>query len=479
MGKFRRELTDPEPPHEVKEHLNSTMLWIVSLFVHTLLVVARPTENDIENDNTTDTEFARKNCVLSMKYKYGDLKEPQPLILTRNGTTSAILYPNVKGILYVRAGQSIYLACPGEQNSLRDMDYAQEVEATCVRNKIFHVNGENRNFSSLTCYHLPEHTARRTKSSCYDRNTHVEIGFNLSTNFLRNDEYTRLERNLEKPSKWMVGDYFGKIDINGQYNFNTQLITLQKLLNSSELAKSHLTKSRQFLSRGHMTAKVDFVYGALQSLTFWYINAAPQWMSFNAGNWERLENSVRNFATDRSLDLDVYTGVHGQMTLPNARGKQQDIYLYANGTSRAVPVPKFYWKIIYDPQSKNGTAFVGLNDPFIKSITEDIYICSDISSTIEWLTWRPNDIKAGISYACTIDDLREAIPTIPKFQTVGILTNFYGQRHRKFLKFKLPNLLHDTEIPLSMRQIMYFQQDKAPAHNSQTGRYSNEKYPKR
>nr|KAF7435400.1 hypothetical protein H0235_003591 [Vespula pensylvanica] len=307
------------------------MLWIVSLFIHILLVDARSIENDVENDNTTDTEFARNNCVLSMKYKYGDLKEPQPLILTRNGTASAILYPNINGTLKVQTDQSIYLACPGEQNSLRNMNYAQEVKATC-------------------------------------------------------------------------------------------LSTFQKLLNSSELAKSHLAKSRQFLSRGHLTAMVDFVYGALQSLTFWYINAAPQWMSFNAGNWERLENSIRNFSTYRSLDLDVYTGVHGQMTLPNARGKQQDIYLYVNGTNKAVPVPKFYWKIIYDPRSKKGTAFVGLNDPFIKSITEDIYICSDISSEIKWLLWRPNDIKAGISYACTVDDLRKAVPTIPKFQTVGILT---------------------------------------------------------
>ncbi|KAF7414763.1 hypothetical protein HZH68_003252 [Vespula germanica] len=418
------------------------MLWIVSLFIHILLVDARSIENDVENDKTIDTEFAPNNCILSMKYKYGDLKEPQPLILTRNGTASAILYPNINGTLKVQTGQSIYLACPGEQNSLRNMNYAQEVKATCVRNKIFHVNGENRNFSSLTCYHLPEHTARHMKSPCYNGNTHVEIGFNLSTNFLRvielcrnektyNTYYTKFrmtkliggyQRSYPRPSKWMVGDYFGKIDINRQYNFNTQLSTFQKLLNSSELAKSHLAKSRQFLSRGHLTAMVDFVYGALQSLTFWYINAAPQWMSFNAGNWERLENSIRNFSTYRSLDLDVYTGVHGQMTLPNARGKQQDIYLYVNGTSRAVPVPKFYWKIIYDPRSKKGTAFIGLNDPFIESITEDIYICSDISSKIKWLLWRPNDIKAGISYACTVDDLRKAVPTIPKIQTVGILT---------------------------------------------------------
>ncbi|XP_046817966.1 uncharacterized protein LOC124423800 [Vespa crabro] len=418
------------------------MLGIVTLFIHILLVVARPTENDVIDYNTTDAEFLRNNCVLSTKYKYGDLKEPQPLILTRNGTASVILYPDVNGILKMQAGQSIYLACPGKQNSLRNMNYTQEVKATCVGNKIFHVNGENKNFSSLTCYHLPEHIAKITKSSCYGRNTHFEIGFNLSTDFLRmielchnektyNTYYTKFrltkligghQEGYPRP-KWNDGDHYGKIDINEQYKFSEQLITLEKLLNSSKLAKSYLMKSNQFLSRGHMVAKVDFIYGALQSLTFWTINTAPQWISFNIGNWRKLEECIRNFATNRSLDLDVYTGVHGQMTLPNARGKQEDIYLYVNDRTKTVPVPKFFWKIIYDSRSKKGTAFVGLNNPFIKSKDDgDNYICSDISSTIKWLKWNAKNTTMGISYACTVDDLRKAVPTIPKFKTIGVLT---------------------------------------------------------
>ncbi|XP_043499677.1 uncharacterized protein LOC122522556 [Polistes fuscatus] len=414
------------------------MLWIVIHFINILLVAGR----SIENEDTIHREFPDYGCNLSIKYKYGDLKEPQPLILTRNGTVSNILYPNLKGMLKMQTGQSIYMACPGETNFVKKTKYLKEVKATCVRNQIFNVNGENTNFSSLTCHHLPENMARRTNSWCYDdKSAHVEIGFNLTTGFLRiielcrneetyNTYYTKFrmtkwidgyQRSYPRPWKWTAGDYFGKIDINGQYVYERQLQTLAKLLNSTELAKTHLNKTEQFLSRGHLTAKADFVYGAMQSLTFWFLNAAPQWMSFNSGNWEELEWNVKKFASNRSLDLDVYTGVHGQMTMPNNHGKQQDIYLYVNGTTKAVPVPKFYWKIIHDPQTKKGTAFVGLNHPFIKSITEDIYICKDISSTIKWLTWKPKDIKKGISYACTVDDLRKAVPTIPKFQTFGVL----------------------------------------------------------
>lgn len=203
------------------------------------------------------------------------------------------------------------------------------------------------------------------------------------------------------------------------YKFGNQLNTIARILDSTELAKERLNQSVQFLSRGHMAAKTDFVYGALQRLTFWYLNTAPQWQTFNGGNWNTLEMDVRSFATSRRLDLDVYTGVHGQMTMEDVRGKQQPVHLHVDRA--IVSVPKFYWKVIYDPLSKRGTAFVGLNDPFIKSITKDIYICEDISYKIEWLKWRRHHITDGISYACTVDDLRKAVPTVPAFDVIGIL----------------------------------------------------------
>ncbi|KAI4503343.1 hypothetical protein M0802_001565 [Mischocyttarus mexicanus] len=414
------------------------MLQVVIYFINILLIAGRSTESE----NTINREFSDNGCSLFLKYKRGDLNEPQPLILTRNGTVSKILYPGLNSTLKMQAGQTIYLACPGEKNFVRNTQYLKEVKAVCVRDKIFNVNGGKKNFSSLSCHHLPEHTARRTNSWCYgDKNEHVEIGFKLKTDFLRlielcrnyetyNTHYTKFrmtkwinehQTNYTRP-EWSAGDYFGKIDINKKYTFYVQLQTLTTILNSSELARTYIQKPDKSLTRGHLSAKSDFYYGALQMLTFWFLNAAPQWMSFNSGNWKVLEENVKRFVSNRSLDLDIYTGVHGQMTLPNVRGKQQPFYLYVNGTTTAVPVPKFYWKIIYDPQSKKGTAFVGLNHPFIESITEDIYICKDISSMIEWLTWKPYSIKSGISYACTVDDLRKTVPTIPKFQTFGILT---------------------------------------------------------
>ncbi|XP_025074329.1 uncharacterized protein LOC112552708 [Pogonomyrmex barbatus] len=199
------------------------------------------------------------------------------------------------------------------------------------------------------------------------------------------------------------------------YKIKNQVNILAKTLKSFKLAKNLLYDRSQYLSRGHMVAKADFVYGAQQRSTFWYLNTAPQWQTFNGGNWNSLEISVRYFAATYHLDLDVYTGVHGHMTMKDIYDNQEPLYL------DALSVPKFYWKVIYDPLSKQGTAFVGLNDPFITSITDDIYLCKDISEKIEWLIWQPKNITAGISYACSVDDLREAVPTVPLFDVIDIL----------------------------------------------------------
>ena len=42
--------------------------------------------------------------------------------------------------------------------------------------------------------------------------------------------------------------------------------------------------------------------------TFHYVNAAPQWSTFNGGNWNNMENGVRDFVVERNIDATVYTG---------------------------------------------------------------------------------------------------------------------------------------------------------------------------
>lgn len=216
------------------------------------------------------------------------------------------------------------------------------------------------------------------------------------------------------------GVFYNGIDLERAYNFDVQMSVMSDILGSS--AQNVIKKNKQYLTRGHLVAKADFVYAEQQRSTFWYVNTAPQWKSFNEGNWNSLEISVRQFVKNRHLDLDVYTGTDDIMSIEDARGNHQPIYLKDPQRPNArIYVPRFYWKIIYDPLTKRGTAFVGVNDPFIKQITKDLCLCNDITDKITWLKWSPHDIQAGLSYACSIDNLRESL-WLPPLDVVGILT---------------------------------------------------------
>lgn len=59
-----------------------------------------------------------------------------------------------------------------------------------------------------------------------------------------------------------------------------------------------------------MVAKGYFLHGAHQTATFWYLNAAPQWQTFNGKNWNSIETDARKFAGQIQTDLDVYTGTY-------------------------------------------------------------------------------------------------------------------------------------------------------------------------
>ncbi|XP_053996289.1 uncharacterized protein LOC128885924 [Hylaeus anthracinus] len=379
------------------------------------------------------------SCAVSIKY--GEFGTLQPLILTED--RGRFLYPekNNGSVLEISSGKSIYLACPGDNNYIKNMPGVKEAEATCISGKTFSVNMKIREFSSLTCLISSSATTKSMLTTCLNKYSAMQIGFQLQHGFLQTiklchdkDTYvthysmyslTRKHGNSQigypRPPKWRDENYFSGLDIGRLYNWNVQINVIGKILQSDDIAKAKINKD-QFLSRGHLTAMSDFVYGSQKTATFSYLNVAPQWVSFNGGNWAILERGVQDFVRNRLLDLEVYTGVHGEMTMADKYGQQQKIHLGEFNTKTPLIVPKYFWKIIYDPQKKLGTAFVGLNDPFISLNDSTVYLCKDrIESKINWLNWKPTDIKKGVSYACPVNSLRKQIPTIPQFDVVGVL----------------------------------------------------------
>jgi len=231
------------------------------------------------------------------------------------------------------------------------------------------------------------------------------------------------QRGFPRPS-FVQGVFFPGMSVNNLYTKNVQRQTIGGLLGSTELVDQYIDPTTDyFLARGHLSAKADYVYGSQHRATFHFVNASPQWQTFNAGNWKRLESSVRAYADKKKLDLVVYTGTYGVATLPNVNGIETELFLFVDSNNnKAIPVPKFFWKAVYDPKNQAGVVFVGINNPYISDPKGDYLICTDICSKISWVNWDQRNIKRGYSYCCEVGDFNSTVKTLPQFTLRGLLT---------------------------------------------------------
>jgi hypothetical protein len=118
----------------------------------------------------------------------------------------------------------------------------------------------------------------------------------------------------------------------------------------------------------------------------------------------------------------VYTGTYGVATLPDINGNETELYLYVDSNNnKAIPVPKLFWKAVYDPKSHAGVVFVGINNPYVSDLQGDYLICIDVCSKISWVNWDQKNIEKGYSYCCEVDDFRSTVKYLPQFTVSGLL----------------------------------------------------------
>jgi hypothetical protein len=377
-----------------------------------------------------------------------DLPEPQPLLLIPGGSKDGrgfYLPEDADGIVTLATGQSMLLACPGNTNGFNDTNIGLTTAlATCHSGTTFFVNSVSYNFSNFACRSYPSQIARYSGITCYDRTKSlIEVGFEVESDFYKlidicfdDGLYTTLyvkatvvsgiagyQSGFPSPN-FIQDSFFPGMSVDNLYTQNTQLSTISRLLGTSQLGIQFINAtSNYYLARGHLSAKTDYVYGSQQRATFHYVNVSPQWQTFNEGNWLALESSVRAYADKRKLDFLVYTGTYGVATLPNINGNETELYLYADGNNnRSIPVPKFYWKAVYDPNSHAGVVFVGINNPHVSDPQGDYIICTDVCSNISWIQWDQENIRKGYSYCCEVDDFRSTVKTLPDYPVSGLLT---------------------------------------------------------
>lgn len=318
-------------------------------------------------------------------------------------------------------------------------------KATCVRNNLFYINKKIYSFHSCVCKKNFKSIIKKS-DTCLDKKfSKIKVGFQLAKKFISILEICRdnkthetyyvkaemsksigwYQSNSPRPS-WSSHNLFPGHNINFLYTKKNQVKILGIILNSKKLAQEYIKKYH--LQRGHLAAKSDFIYATEQNSTFTLANAAPQWSSFNSGNWKYIESAIRKFVISNELKVIIYTGVHGQMSLRDNNRKKQPIFLSVdkNNNNYYFRVPKFFWKIVYDPIYCLAFTIIGVNDPFSKRITSDMFLCKDIAqrSSFNWLTksWKNRmKIDFGISYVCDYKEIKNVVHSLPDLKVNGIL----------------------------------------------------------
>ncbi|XP_030371966.1 uncharacterized protein LOC115622210 [Scaptodrosophila lebanonensis] len=387
---------------------------------------------------------SESGCSLSVNG--ADFNDPAPLFVVREGESGKANFvePNAEGVVELLHGERLELHCTDA--FIAPFQEHRQLEATCEGTQQLRVLGSVFSFSDFVCSAWPKYAARRTGRECNGGTDLAEVGFELATkdDFLHlfdachdeNVEVTRYVHHVLTPSSaqyqrsvgrptFVTGDFYDGKDVNGMYTQVQQQLTIAEILGTDVTPYFNIS-GNVYLARGHLAAKTDFIFGSPQRATFFFINAAPQWQNFNAGNWERVEDSVRKYVASEGLTVDCYTGTWGVSTLPDVNGVPTELYLnFDKNNNGLIPVPRLYYRVIIDRESRNGIVLIGVNNPHIdvEEIKRDYLICEDIGDQLSWVSWTKDDLNRGYSYACTVDDFTAVVKDLPleDLQVNGIL----------------------------------------------------------
>lgn len=361
--------------------------------------------------------------------------------------TNDFIYPNVgETFLRISPGQSIDFICPGLAVTLAQSEIINSVlNGICVSGSTIKIANEERDWTDLKCTSVPSKTIRYTGNSCASSGREIEVGFEVGNRrFIRsllicfNQElqiayysYVKLPASINqralytKSPRFQQGSGFyniGKVKVDNLYLQKKQKTTINGLLGLPSNSNQYIQEGTNFfLSRGHMTAKMDNFYAAQQNATFYFQNAAPQWQTFNGYNWNQIEIDVRDYVEKNAVDLQVWTGIYGTATLPHSKtGQATELYLFVDQTSnrKALPVPEIFWKVVYNPVNQHGIALIGVNNPYKTTFK---MICQDVSQQLTWLHWDKNNQQQGFCYACSVDTFRTVVTTMPNIIVKGLL----------------------------------------------------------
>lgn len=118
--------------------------------------------------------------------------------------------------------------------------------------------------------------------SCHDK---VLASNYFTTNYIVGNSADADDKANTGPT-FKQGGYYPGLDVNTLYTQAEQNKTIAQIVGSEELAVYYVNVSKSYyLARGHLAPDADFIDASSQDASYYFLNAAPQWQSFNNGNW--------------------------------------------------------------------------------------------------------------------------------------------------------------------------------------------------
>ncbi|KAI8122061.1 hypothetical protein FF38_05737 [Lucilia cuprina] len=376
-------------------------------------------------------------CSLSLR---NDLKNAKMPLLITPGTT--LFYPyDENGFINVNFNRAIELVCTrGFANP--DQPTTTITFAFCIRGQMFNITNSSMDLGTVACTGWNDVTVANLSNSCNGGTKFLDVGFQLAPmrfasvyQVCFNEEYevTRYVQhtlykgannyqNSERPNKFLKAGFFGGEELDVIYTKQTQRVLLNRILGQD--STKYFNDNNYYLSKGHLAAKADFVYASQQRTTFLYINTAPQWQSFNGGNWLAVENGLRQWVDTKKRDLLCWTGVYGVTSLTGEMMTDVELFLYEDNDKHFhLPIPKLFFRVAVEPISKLGVVLVGVNNPHVSLdvIKRSYVLCEDVSHKISYINWKRLDLKNGYSYACEVNEFRKVVTHLPTFDVRGLL----------------------------------------------------------
>ncbi len=221
-----------------------------------------------------------------------------------------IVLPVLEGtarIINLSEGQQVTIGCLGAGNYMLATGLGLN-SATCAANSNLQLaDGTEYSYDGIGCVKQNDEVLIEQGTCANGPGTFIRNGWQFGADFIPlfdmcHDKNLALNyysidtvygRSVNADDKTNTGptfsqsSYYPGLSVNTLYTQSEQTKTIAGIVGSDALAGQYIVPNTEYyFSRGHMAPDADFIDAASQDASYYFMNAAPQFQTFNNGNWK-------------------------------------------------------------------------------------------------------------------------------------------------------------------------------------------------